>query len=255
MSYTSIAVLCSLILLLGMIIAFETGRRIGIRWLAEEQAANGLLDGAVFGLLGLLLAFTFNGAASRFEHRKDLVIQEANVIGTAYLRLDLLPIEAQPELRSLFRQYLDARLDIYRELDNPAAFETPLARVNALQAQTWTMAVKACQSSGSVPATTLLLTAINEMIDIATLNTATMRFMHPPIVIYVMLFIFALLSLALAGYLMAGTRKRHWAHAIAFSTMTALTVYVILDIEYPRIGLIRVDAVNQVLVSVRKSMD
>jgi hypothetical protein len=74
MSYTSIAVLCSLILLLGMIIAFETGRHIGIRWLAEEQAANGLLDGAVFGLLGLLLAFTFKGAASRFEHRKDLLL-------------------------------------------------------------------------------------------------------------------------------------------------------------------------------------
>ncbi|MGZ5055454.1 MAG: hypothetical protein ACXWAT_11010 [Methylobacter sp.] len=89
MSHTSIAFLSSSGLFFGILIAIEIGRYLGARHLPKDlgsgQAAIGLLDGAVFALLGLLLAFTFNGATSRFDHRKDLVMQEANAIGTAYL--------------------------------------------------------------------------------------------------------------------------------------------------------------------------
>ena len=60
--------------------------------------------------LGLLIAFTFSGATSRFEARRHLLTEEANAIGTAYLRLDLLPATAQPELRRMMRAYVDARM-------------------------------------------------------------------------------------------------------------------------------------------------
>lgn len=245
-------------LFIGLLIVFGTGRYIGVQWLPaseSEQTSSGLLDGAIFGLLGLLIAFTFAGATSRFDHRKEMVIQEANAIGTAYLRLDLLSVETQPALRTLFRQYLDARLEIYQRLPDLKASEAAWVRANALQGEIWSAAVKACEATGSVPTTNLLLTALNEMFDIATQRTVVAWEMHPPTIIYVMLFSLALISAGLAGYTTAGTPRHSLTHMVVFAAIIASTVYVILDIEYPRLGLIRVDTVDRVLMGVRKSME
>jgi hypothetical protein len=113
MNLTLIALLTSVGLFLGILAFLEIGRRIGIMRLAHnpEGLAKGgsAAEGAVFALLGLLIAFTFSGAASRFEDRRHLITEEANDIGTAYLRIDLLPSDTQPELRELFRRYTDLR--------------------------------------------------------------------------------------------------------------------------------------------------
>jgi hypothetical protein len=84
-------------------------------------AGVGIVEGAVFGLLALLVAFAFSGSAARFDTRRQLIVEETNAIGTAYLRLDLLPTAAQPSLRAHFRQYVAARLDVYRQLSDRAA--------------------------------------------------------------------------------------------------------------------------------------
>jgi hypothetical protein len=258
MGIASLGMLSSLGLFLGMLLAIEFGRRLGVKSRVDDQktdnTAAGLIDAAIFGLMGLLISFTFSGAASRLDHRRELVINEANAIGTAYLRLNLLPSESQPPLRDLFRQYLDARLDTFQKLPDMAAAEASLLRANNLQNQIWPMAVQACQASGSVPATTLLLSALNEMFDMATLRTMTARVMHPPLIIFVMLFALALLSSFLAGYSMVNNPDTTRFHVFGFAAIVAITVYVILDIEYPRAGLIRVDAVDRVLIELRKSM-
>src|SRR6187551_2897108 len=111
MSFRLLAVLLTVALFAGMMMCLEIGRRIGTVRLAQdpEGLARGAsaAEGAVFALLGLLLAFTFSGAASRFEDRRWYIDSEANAIGTAYLRLDLLPEEARAPLRELFRRYTD----------------------------------------------------------------------------------------------------------------------------------------------------
>lgn len=258
MNFTSTALLSSSGLLLGILLVYEFGWRLGWRRIAalktDSATTSGLLDGAIYALLGLLIAFTFSGAASRFDHRRELVIEEANTIGTTYLRLDLLPTDAQPALRTLFRQYLDARLDIYQKSPDWDASQIALDRSKSLQDQIWTMAVKACHDSGSVPATTLLLTTLNEMFDIAALRNTVALEMHPPVVIFIMLFSLALISAGLAGFSDAGAGRRNWVHVVAFATIIAGTVYVILDVEYPRRGLIRVDSVDRALIELRNSM-
>ncbi|MGZ8157700.1 MAG: bestrophin-like domain [Methylobacter sp.] len=258
MSLMIVGLLSAAGLLLGILLVYEIGWRLGRRGgpaSKNDSAGSGLLDGAVYALLGLLIAFTFSGAAERFDRRRALVIEESNAIGTAYLRLDLLPVEAQPRLRALFRQYLDARLNMTRKLPDKEASRVAVAQANNLQGQIWPVAVKACQDSGSVPATTLLLAALNQMFDIATLRTTVSWEMHPPMVIFEMLFVLALISAGLGGYAAAGAKQRNWVHVLAFAAITTGTVYVILDIEYPRLGLIRVDSVDRVLIDLRKSMD
>jgi hypothetical protein len=201
----------------------------------------------------LLIAFTFSGAASRFDARRHLVVEEANAIGTAYLRLDLLPARAQPTLRESFRRYVEARLEVYRKLPDIAAAKRELENATKIQGLIWSQAVAACQEAPQ-PATMLLLPALNAMIDITTTRTVATR-MHPPAVIFILLSVLALASSLLAGYSMAGGQARGWVHMLAFASIMAVTVYVIIDLEYPRLGLIRVDAIDQVLVELRESME
>jgi hypothetical protein len=142
MHYLLFVAVCALSLFLGMVLLLEAGRRLGLRRRAhdaEGAAAGGrVVEGAVFGLLGLLVAFTFSGAAARFDIRRQLIVEETNAIGTAYLRLDLLPADVQPTLRERFRQYLAARLEAYRKLPDIAAAQETLARSVQLQGEIWT---------------------------------------------------------------------------------------------------------------------
>lgn len=259
MNYPTIFLLVAVGVFIGMLGAVEIGKRIGIRRMrpedGKEQSAFGLLDGAVFGLLGLLIAFTFNVAGARFDDRKEIAIQEANAIGTAYLRLDLLPVESQSGPRDLFRQYVDMRLETYRKLPDLEAAEISLAQMKDLQQRIWLTSVAACQAAGSVATTNLLLTALNEMFDLATFRIAGQRLMHTTIEVYVMLCVLAIISALLVGYTLASTKRIQWIHVLSYASMVAITIYVILDLEYPRVGLIRLDQIDQVLVDVRKGMD
>lgn len=256
MNRVVIGILISGGLLVGMVFLLEVGRRLGRRLGKQEEAARpglGAVEAAVFALLGLLIAFTFSGAASRFDARRGLIVEEANAIGTAWLRLDLLPPAAQPELRDLFRRYLDARLAGYGKMPDVKAAFAEFARANGLQGEIWKRAVPACQASPS-PLTALVIPALNQMFDITTTRAMAAK-THPPAVVFVMLGILALVSALLSGYAMASGKTRSWIHILGYAVITAGTVYVILDLEYPRLGFIRIDAHDQVLVELRQGME
>ncbi|HOB63142.1 MAG TPA: DUF4239 domain-containing protein [Candidatus Competibacteraceae bacterium] len=253
-----VASLLALGLMLGMLFLLELGRRLGQRRLHLDpegaRAGTGTVESAVFALLGLLIAFTFSGAASRFDLRRDLIVKETNAIGTAYLRLDLLPASVQPALRDLFRHYVDARLATYHKVPDLEAVQAEMLKADQLQGEIWIQAIAAGRMEGAPPAATmLLLPALNDMIDITTTRTMATK-IHPPLTIFVMLFGLALASALLAGYGMASGKTRNWLHMLGFATAMAIVVYVILDLEFPRLGLIRVDAFDQALVELRASM-
>ena len=130
-----------------------------------------------------------------------------------------------------------------------------LAKANELQGEIWRQAVVASRAEGApLAAPILLLPALNAMIDITTTRTMASQ-MHPPTVVFVMLFGLALAASLLAGYGMTGSKVRSWFHMLGFALVMAFAVYVILDIEYPRFGFIRVDAFDQALVDLRESMN
>jgi hypothetical protein len=258
MDFTLIVLGSTAMLFAGMLMFAELGRRLGVAKLARDPAGLGTgvgaAESAVFGLLALLIAFTFSGAASRLEDRRHLVSDEANAIGTAYLRIDVLPTDAQPEMRNLFRRYVDNRVATYRNAEDFAGTTALLAEGGALQGDIWKQASAAVQRPGtSTVAAMLMLPALNDMIDITTTRATATR-NHPPAIIFLLLGGLSLLAALLVGYATSANKQRSWFHTLIFSAMLSLTVYVIVDIEFPRAGLIRVDAADQALIELRKSM-
>jgi len=241
-----------------MVAMQSVGRGIAMKRIALDpegaKKGAGVIEGAVFGLLSLLLAFTFSGAVTRFDARRHLVSEEAISISTAFDRIKLLPADAQPGLRDLFKRYLDARLEIYRNPDDTGATAAAWDHSLELQEEIWAKGVEAGEASPTTVAGMLFLPAVNQMIDITRTRLAATR-MHPPPVVYGMLAITALIGALFAGYHMAGGKARSWLHTIGFAAVISVTVYVILDIEYPRLGLIRVDAIDELLRDVRRQMD
>ena len=236
----------ALLLLPAMILLLELGRRLRRRRTGGEGSSA--IEGAIFGLFGLLLAFTFSGAVSRYDNHRLLLTEEVNDIGTAYLRLDLLPPQMQPELRQLFRDYTNSRLGLFDAVGDEITPETL-----RLQGTIWQRATTAASSPGASPdAVKLLLPAINDMIDITSTRQNAFN-MHPPPVVYWLLFAFSGGSALMAGYSMK-PGGRDWLYSIALAVAVTLTVYTILDVEYPRRGLIRLDDHDRMLISLRESM-
>jgi hypothetical protein len=247
-------VLLALGMFVGMLLLQVLGWRLGKRRLERDpEARTGLAaaDGAVFALMGLMVAFSFAGAAQRFDDRRDLIVAESNAIGTAWLRIDLLPAAGQAPMRDGFRRYLDARLAVYAALPDRSAAWAQLAKVRGLEGELWSTAVAA--AGASEPTARLLIPPLNEMFDTASKRTAAML-KHPPFVLFALLVGLGLACALLAGFSMASAARRPTLHMVVFAGVVALTVYIILDLEFPRAGLIRIDANDRVLFELRDSM-
>ncbi|MGH8787334.1 MAG: DUF4239 domain-containing protein [Cupriavidus necator] len=251
------ALVFAAVIFASILMALELGRLVW-RWQVDsgrepESTGVSAVSSAIFALLGLLIAFTFSGAASRFDMRRTLIVQEANDIGTAYLRLDLLPQPARGELQEVFRQYLDARLDAYRAVPDRKRVDAALLRSDMQRERLWTRSVTESQRTTSTAATMLLLPALNAAFDTATTRLASTK-EHPPSVIYGMLFALCWIGALFAGYGMASRGPRNWLHSLLFVASLTVTLYIIVDLEFPRIGLVRVDAFDEVLQEVRNGM-
>jgi hypothetical protein len=208
----------------------------------------------VFALRGWLIAFSFSGAATRFEAKRQLITDETNAIGTAYLRIDLLPPARQPKLRETFRRYPDSRLAFYRKIREPEAAAAEMVRTEALQRDIWSQTIVGCREVGVNPTNTLVLSSMNTMIDITTTRLVALQ-THPPGALLVLLGVLPLICSLIAGY-DAANQGRSYMHMLGFAVVLTISIYVVLDYEYPRHGLlIHLDSTDQVLAELRQSMN
>jgi hypothetical protein len=243
-------------LFLSMVICLEIGYRVGRRRIRGDGAAHeglGSIEAATFALLGLLLGFAFSGALGRFDMRRSLIVQEANAIGTAYLRLDLAPMDDQPTLRRLFREYLDARIRIYSTPADDEETNRSIAAAEEVLRRVWSAVMESVPHDPSQNVARVLVPAINEMIDITTVRTVALH-TRLPNAILALLLIAALCSAMTAGYAMAKRGHRSILHVVLYATTIAMTIYVVLDLEHPRRGLIRLDATDRILEQLRNSI-
>lgn len=258
MEFIAVALLSTTLLCLGMAGSIETGYRLGKRRLEKypgsKTEGSGAVESSVFGILGLILAFTFTGTLSRYEHRVKLVLQEANAIGTAYLRLDLLPNDAQNKLRPLYREYVQSRINVFEYYQDRQLSNSYFRQSLKLQGQIWEVANASVLINKNPGVITLVLSSTNDMIDVANERLQATR-THPPMIVYILLFTLALASAFLVGQTMSANQRRPLFYMVLFCVTISAITYVILDLENPRLGLIRINLGDKVLVETLENIE
>ena len=228
--------IASLIFILG---ASEVGHRFGL--LAGDRSRENIstLEGAILGLLALMIGFTFAMALSRFEARRDAVLLEANAIGTTALRARLLPAPHNGECLKLLQEYVQIRLDITRRVANTEGLNASIARSNEIHEALWQQVKAVAAKDPSVVPTGLFIQTLNEMIDDQE-KRLTAAFNRVPSIVLIALYGVAIVASAFAGYAagLDGQRSR-----LSFYTMGVLVCAMILliqDLDRPNAGFIKV---------------
>lgn len=251
----AMALFLSGVILVGTVasveIGYRWGRRDTIRNAALSHEGVTSVEASAYALLGLLLAFSFAGATNRLENKRHLIVDEANAIGTAYLRLDLLPVETQPPLRAQFKRMVDARIAAHEHRSDQAQADRDLAEMSRAQEQIWSMTVAA--TNGAAPASILVIPPMNQMIDLAAARRVALLTHLPPLIVGLLIGA-SILSGLLAGYAMSKRLSRSWFHIVAYALLLALTVYTVLDLDQARFGLINIDASYRPLMELRNTI-
>ena len=227
---------------------FTFGRRVRRRrGEALDQLAN--IQGATLGLLALLLGFSFALAAGRFSERQKLIVDEANAIGTAWLRCDLLPSGARAEVREWLRRYVEQRIAFYDAATDQEQ-HAAVAESEALQVKMWAAVSSAAQSSPAIA--NVLLPPFNEVIDLNGMRVAaTAR--HMPTMLMALLLASSAVSVAAVGYGCGVAGKRNIVLTTALAFLISGTLWAIIDMDHPRKGLIRVG--QQPMLDLEKSLN
>ena len=225
------------LLVLAHLVGFRAARRGRARADEGERSETSTLQGGMLALLGLLLGFTFAAASQRFDARKQLVLDEANAIGTAYLRATAVP--GGEEVAELLRRYVDVRLEGAASR-NPEDFRRAVGESERLHDAMWSR-VAALARANPDPLRTLLLVAVNEVIDLHEKRLTAMR-NHVPTIILVLLLVVSVLTMASLGHAAgaSGGRSGMLSTALTFAMLVTVVIMVVVDLDRPERGLIRV---------------
>jgi hypothetical protein len=187
-------------------------------------------------LLSLLLGFTLAMALPRFDLRKQLVMDEANAIGTASLRAGVLPEAQRSQVRALLGAYVQARQAYSQAAPGETQLTAAIERSKALQSSLWKQAEESARQSPT-PMTALFVASLNDTIDLSEKRLTALENRIPP-TIWLMLLLIALLTCLISGY---GQRRRFWLIAVVSPLMIAIVMGLIADLDSPRSGFLRVD--------------
>jgi hypothetical protein len=228
------------VLWLALIAVEGVGWRVGQRYRegADEAARSqvGSLQAAVLGLLALLLGFTFSMAADRFDARRELIVEEANSIGTAHLRSDLVSEPARGSLKTLLERYVDTRVAFYTSGGDETKRRAAEVDGERIHAQLWPLATAEARREPT-PTAALLVEALNTLIDLHASRVAALSNHVPSIVIW-MLLVVAVLSAAITGYTSGFSTRHYRLPAMIVMLLIAAVTLVIIDLDRPRRGLI-----------------
>lgn len=220
-----------------------------------DDASHAAVDAIVFAVLGLLIAFIFSASATRFDERRKLIVDQANALGTAWLRVDLLPEPDRAPIRQRMRQWVKDSVDTTRTSGDtdPATLRARFDDLQRLQSEVWQLAVASADRSGKSQASMLVLPPINDWIDLSSTRQA-MNNRGPPPLALPTLVVMSLVGSILTGYNMGKSTARSPLHMLAFAGVIAFSVYIIVDLNHPRAGLIRVDAADDAMIQLYNSM-
>jgi hypothetical protein len=249
----------TIVLVLGLLAlvfgANEIGYRVARKWHGSEpeksQTTGNALKVSIIGLVALLLGFSYSMTTSRFESRQQLVLNEANAAGTCYLRAGLLPEPERSRIRNILRRYVDVRLEYFEKALDPEELERTTKEMDALLAELWSTVEEAVRKDGQTAHFSQIVPAANEVIDLSATRAHASRNYLPPAVL-LLLAVCMVISAALMGHTSGQVGHRHLGLWIALNVLTMLVLFVVLDFDRPRRGLVQVD--HRPLIEFRDSI-
>ena len=250
--YTIPLLLIVFILLVSIFLFYLFGVKIGdYKKLHNPDAkAKGIgpLEGALLGLLSLLLSFTLSMSASRYDSRRTIIVQEANDIGTVISLADLYNDSIRTAFRKDMQQYVTTRIAYY-DATTDFAINQELSNAALTAARIWTKAVMVSKKQPEYSRDMLMLPAISTMTDVVTRRDAGRLATVPGLIIYL------LISLTILGSFIVGYSKKEskndWIILTLYALMTVMTICTILDLDQPRSGLIQTSSPHEKIIELR----
>lgn len=236
----------------ALCLALEAGYRLGwwrhAKTPDERDQPVGAMVASILGLLALVLGFTFGLAGSRFDDRRQAVLEEANAIGTAYLRARLLPPPQQTESKKLLREYVDVRIAGVKQGHPREA----IVRSEELHELLWKQAVAASDSTPGSITTGLYIQSLNNVIDVHAKRVLVGLRSRIPLVIWLGLYGLAMLGMLAVGYQSGLSTTRRSPAMLGLVLSFTMVLFLIADLDRGQEGLLRVG--QQAMVDVQKSM-
>jgi hypothetical protein len=243
--------LVALGLIAGVVVAHEVGFRLGSLVRSADERFDrqvALVQASTAALVAFLLAFAFSGAASRFIDRLDIIVKEANALGTAYLRADVIAEPQRSELKAALKEYTADRVQLLSG-ERRDQLPTLLAKVGCLHERMWQSAVKGTRENA--PLMGVVLPPINDVIDLHTTHL-TMAKRHLPLPIMVVLLATVAIGVGLVGFGNGRAGRRFTLLDSVYGGVLAIALWMTIDLDYPGMGLIRVN--NHAVVGALASM-
>jgi hypothetical protein len=244
------------VMLIALEFGFRTGKSRRDTWRDAETGGGGIVQTSIFAILGLVLAFTYSAGLSRFEARKAALLNEANAIGTAFQRADLVTEPGRTELRKSLFEYATTRSIPPRSILSVQEFNDLLSRTLEKQARIWPAAKQVMAQDNPAPLKISVVASINSVHDAHTIRMAAVFDRLHPTVVW-LLVLAAASAMTVAGY-NAGIQGRvSRLRMSAFSIVLASLAIVILDLDRPNDGTIIVDQriMNILIADMQKTLN
>ena len=246
--------LIALVMVVLLVAAGEIGYRRGVFRRESKESVRSLMSGtgaAMLGLLGLLLGFTLAMAVSRWDERRDVIVDEANAIGTLWLRAGLLEAPLRDEMRDVLGKYTDARITLGGSRDDRAALRAARSESELLHASIWAVVERANQPGRSNAVLSSLITAANDVIDLHELRMASIE-NYLPASLFLLLFTMAAVSVGFLAWAFGAANQGGRAAIVALALLIGAVLLLIMDINRPQRG--RIEIGTESLERVGESM-
>ncbi|CAH1001749.1 hypothetical protein LEM8419_02655 [Neolewinella maritima] len=242
--YSLNSVVIAAMLFAVIVLAHEIGIRLGNFRLTQSdsdvKSQTSAIQGGVLGLLALILGFTFSMSIQRYDHRSGAEVNEANAIGTAELRTALLPAPYDAQAQAAIDEYIELRLRSSQvDLTHRDERRALNVATSALQQRIWDIGVAAADANPNPVKTGYFLQAVNELIDAYGSRLDALQRHVPPAIFY-LLFVFFISTGALIGYSSGLGERRSRVPALVLTMLICLLVFIIIDLDRPRRGVIQV---------------
>jgi hypothetical protein len=248
------SLLISIGLFFALLIGLDAGRRVGRRMNAtKDDVGTGAAEGVIFAVFGLIVAFTFSASASRFNERRKLIVDQANALGTANLRLDALAPADCTVIRQKMLQWVQMAQNLSATAGDETARNAAINQAAQLQSDVWRLAANAVEKKQQPPLWAFVMSPINDWTDLSSTRQAMDHLGAPPIVMPTLIFM-SLVAALLAGFHMSRFARQSLLHSIAFAAVLSFVMYVIFDLNHPRSGLIRLGSVDQSMAQTERSI-